>query len=264
MKRRNIGARLSNVGESVVLVVVLLVFWQVYTATQHPLYFTTPQTILSTLQHQWFAGDPSKIATALLPSLERVVAGWFLAAALAIALGVAIGLVRALGPYVDPVVDFLRSLPPPAILPVFLVLFGVGDRMKILFIAFGVAWPVLLNTIRGVRSVPRLQLETARVFGVNAVRRLFNIVLPAAAPMIFAGLRIALALALVLMVISEMVAASGGIGYEILLGQANFNFPNMWAGIVVVGIVGVLSNALLSLAEHLMLGWHRGSRKEAA
>ena len=264
MSGRRLGRRLLAALESVVLVVALLVFWQVYTASVHPLYFTTPATIWSTLVHQWFAGTPSKVVTAIAPSLERVVVGWLLASVVAIAVGVAVGLVRPLAPYVDPVVDFLRSLPPPAILPVFLVLFGIGNEMKVLFIAFGVAWPVLLNTIRGVRSVPRLQLDTARVFGVGPGRRLFAIVIPAASPMIFAGLRIALALALVLMVISEMVAASGGIGYEILQGQANFDFPNMWAGIVVVGVVGVLSNALLSLAEHFVLGWHRGSRKETA
>lgn len=258
------GRRLLAALESIVLVVALLVFWQGYTAIRHPLYFTTPRTIVTTLEHKWFEGHPSKVTTAIVPSLERTVGGWLLASAVAIAIGIVIGLVRALGPYVDPVVDFLRSLPPPAILPVFLVLFGVGDRMKVLFIAFGVAWPVLLNTIRGVRSVPRLQLETAQVFGVSPIQRLVNIVVPASSPMIFAGLRISLALALVLMVISEMVAASGGIGYEILQGQANFDFPNMWAGIVVVGIVGVLSNALLSLAEHFVLGWHRGSRKETA
>lgn len=256
------GRRLLEALERIVLVLALLAAWQAYTALRHPLYFTTPAAIWSTLQHQWFTGSPDKVRTALEPSLARVVAGWALASVAAIVLGVTIGLVRALAPYVDPVVDFMRSLPPPAILPAFLVLFGIGNEMKVLFIAFGVAWPVLLNTIRGVRSVPRLQLETARVFGVGPGRRLANIVLPAASPMIFAGLRIALSLALVLMVISEMEAASGGIGYEILQGQANFNFPNMWAGIVVVGVVGVLANALLGLLEFFVLGWHRGSMKE--
>jgi len=89
---------------------------------------------------------------------------------------------------------------------------------------------------------------------------LFQIILPAAAPQIFAGLRIALSLALVLMVISEMVAASGGIGFEILQGQAGFDFPGMWAGIVVVGVVGLLLNAVLSLVEGFALAWHRGAR----
>ena len=258
MMRRGVGAF-----ESIAVVVVGVLLWQWYVSAEHPLYFVTPETIWHTLRTGWFSATPSKFSTAIWPSLRRVLIGWGLAALFGIAAGVAIGAYRPLAPYVDPLVHFLRSLPPPAILPVFLVLFGIGDRMKIIFIAFGIVWPVLLNTIRGVRSVPELQIETGRVFGVGPVRRLFAIVLPAAAPQIFAGLRIALSLALVLMVISEMVAASGGIGYEILQGQANFDFPNMWAGIVVVGVVGVLLNAVLSIVEAGALGWHRGARSAA-
>jgi ABC-type nitrate/sulfonate/bicarbonate transport system permease component len=249
--------------ESVVVVVVVVALWQWWTSTQHPLYFVEPTTIWHTIRDRWLSGTPSKLSTAIEPSLKRVLAGWFLAAVIGIAVGVAVGAYRPLAPYVDPLVHFLRSLPPPAILPVFLVLFGIGDRMKIYFIAFGVVWPILLNTIRGVRSVPELQIETGRVFGISRSRRLLAIVIPAASPQIFAGLRIALSLSLVLMVISELVAASGGIGYEILQGQATFDFPNMWAGIVVVGVVGVLLNALLSAVESVALGWHRGARRAA-
>jgi ABC-type nitrate/sulfonate/bicarbonate transport system permease component len=261
---------ITNVGklglrslESLILVVVLVALWQWYTQANHPLYFTTPAGIWTDLRAHWFTGTPNKLRTALEPSIRRVAIGWLIAAVVGIGLGVAIGASRKLAPYVDPLVHFLRSLPPPAILPIFLVLFGIGDRMKIIFIAFGIVWPVLLNTIRGVRSVPALQIETGRVFGVGRTRRLLQIVLPAAAPQIFAGLRVALSLALVLMVISEMVAASGGIGFEILQGQASFDFPGMWAGIVVVGVVGVLLNALLSAVEHFALGWHRGARMAA-
>jgi ABC-type nitrate/sulfonate/bicarbonate transport system permease component len=249
--------------ESVVVVVVAIVLWQWWAATQHPLYFVEPTTIWHTIRYRWLSGTPSKLSTAIEPSLKRVLVGWFLAAVVGVAVGVAVGAYRPLAPYVDPLVHFLRSLPPPAILPVFLVLFGIGDRMKIYFIAFGVVWPILLNTIRGVRSVPELQIETGRVFGIGRTRRLLAIIIPAASPQIFAGLRIALSLSLVLMVISELVAASGGIGYEILQGQATFDFPNMWAGIVVVGVVGVLLNALLSAAESVALGWHRGARRAA-
>lgn len=249
--------------ESVIVVVIAVALWQWWTATHHPLYFVEPSTIWHTIRDRWLSGTPSKVTTAILPSLKRVLAGWFIATFVGVAVGVAIGAYRPLAPYIDPLIHFLRSLPPPAILPVFLVLFGIGDRMKIIFIAFGVVWPILLNTVRGVRSVPELQLETGRVFGIGRVRQLFAIVLPAASPQIFAGLRIALSLALVLMVISELVAASGGIGYEILQGQASFDFPNMWAGIVVVGVVGVTLNALLSAVESLALGWHRGARRAA-
>ena len=163
MTHRVAGIALRSL-ESLILVVVLVGLWQWYTAAHHPLYFTPPGDIWRTIREHWLSGQPSKLRTAVEPSLRRVLIGWLIAAVVGVAVGVAIGATRWLAPYVDPLVHFLRSLPPPAILPVFLVLFGIGDRMKIIFIAFGIVWPILLNTIRGVRSVPVLQLETGRVF----------------------------------------------------------------------------------------------------
>ena len=128
----------------------------------------------------------------------------------------------------------MRAVPPPVILPVFLILLGIGDGMKVAFIAFGVVWPILLNTVKGVRSVEPMQLETATAFRLTGVRRLGILILPAASPDIFAGLRISLSLALVLMVISEMIAAGSGIGFRILNSQATFNIAGMWAAIGVL------------------------------
>jgi len=132
--------------------------------------------------------------------------------------------------------------------------------MKVAFIAFGVVWPILLNTVKGVRSVEPMQLETAAAFRLTGMRRLGILILPAASPDIFAGLRISLSLALVLMVISEMIAAGSGIGFRILNSQATFNIAGMWAAIGVLALSGVVFNALFSILESRVLRWHGTAR----
>ncbi len=175
------------------------------------------------------------------------------------AVGTAIGLVRNLADYLSPATEFVRAVPPPALIPPFLVVLGLGSQMKVALIAVGVVWPILLNTIDGVRTVDPVLVDTGRAFCTRRVRRLAFIVLPSAAPRIFAGLRVSLSLALILMVISEMVAATGGIGFTILQAERGFAITEMWAGIVLLGVLGYVLNTLL-LAERRLLAWHRGAR----
>jgi ABC-type nitrate/sulfonate/bicarbonate transport system permease component len=163
----------------------------------------------------------------------------------------------------DPVLQFLRAVPPPTLVPFFIVVFQIGTTMQIVTIAFGVVWPVLLNTADGVRAVDPLQLDTARVFGVSRPRRLLLIILPAAAPKIFAGLRVALSFALILMVLSEIVGSTTGIGAELLDAQRAFELPTMWAGIVMLGVLGLLFNGAFMLLERRLLAWHTGAQRLA-
>jgi ABC-type nitrate/sulfonate/bicarbonate transport system permease component len=132
--------------------------------------------------------------------------------------------------------------------------------MQLGVIVFGVVWPILLNSIDGARSVQTTQVETARAFRVSRRRWLLGVVLPAASPKIFAGLRISLALALILMVISELVGTSHGLGRALIDASAMFDIPEMWAVVVLLGILGYLLNALLLATERMALGWHRGAR----
>jgi len=125
-------------------------------------------------------------------------------------------------------------------------------------IAFSAFFPVLLNTYSGVRSVDPVQLQTAATFGVSRARVLRQVVLPAAAPSIFTGMRISLAVALIVMVISEMVAASNGIGYFILAAQRGFKVREMFAGVVTLALVGYGLNRLFLAVENRVLAWHRG------
>lgn len=232
-------------------------WWTASSGSQSP-YFPPLGNILASIRHEWLG---PRAWTDIVPSMLRLVAGYALAAAGSIALGVLVGLNRRLRVALEPALEFFRAIPPPLLIPPFMLFFGIGDLMKILVIAFGCTWSVLLNTIEGVRSVDEVQLDTARSFGVNGWARLWHIILPAASPHIFSGLRLALSIAFILTVISEMFAASAGIGYAIVQAQRTFALTTMWGGMVVLGLLGVLAYLVFSVYERWQLGWYRGSRQ---
>jgi ABC-type nitrate/sulfonate/bicarbonate transport system permease component len=218
------------------------------------------------MYHQWFSGPAGHLwltpdATAnLLPSLGRMLAGWAIAAGAGVAIGVAIGRLPLLADLTEPVVHFARAVPPPALVPVFLLVFNIGTGMELAAIIFGVIWPVLLNSIDGARHVHPGHLETARAFRIPPLTRLGRIILPSAAPKIAAGLRLSLALALVMMIISEFVGSTNGIGREMLEDQSLFNVLGLWDVIVLLGLLGMVLNAAFGLAERRVLAWQAATR----
>ena len=189
------------------------------------------------------------------PSLKRLLIGFGLAALVSVAIGVAIGRSPKFGQYVEPIIHFVRAIPPPAFLPLFIILLGIDDLQKIVLIAIGVFPPILLNTIEGVRSIDPQQFDTADVLQISRRRRVTHVILPAAAPKIFAGLRISMSIAVILMVISELFAATDGLGFRILQSSRQFRYVELWAGIVVLGVVGTVLNGLLVFVERRVLRW---------
>ena len=149
-------------------------------------------------------------------------AGYAIAVVVAISAGMLLGLSPRGRRAAAPIVEFLRAIPPPALLPFAILVIGVGASMKIFIIAFVCVWPILLNTIDGVTAVDPTLRETARVYGIRGWDRIWGMMAPAASPQIFAGMRTSLSLALILMVISEMVASTNGIGYFVLQSQRTF------------------------------------------
>lgn len=218
--------------------------WQLGTEAANSPFYLPPSQIVPDMYHLWFSGPASHLwlthdATAnLLPSIGRMLAGWAIGAVAGIAIGVAIGRLPLLADLTEPVVHFARAVPPPALVPVFLFVFNIGTPMEIAAIIFGVIWPVLLNSIDGARHVHPGHLETARAFRVPSLTRLSRIILPSAAPKILAGLRLSLGLALVLMIVSEFVGSTNGIGNEMLKDQSLFNVPGMWDIVVLLGLLG--------------------------
>ena len=147
------------------------------------------------------------------------------------------------------------------LIPIFFALFKIGTPTQVAVIVFGVIWPVLINSAEGARTVDPLHLQTAQVFGVPRPDRLRRIILPSAAPKIFAGLRLSLSLALILMVLSEFAGSTSGIGYQLLTAQQNYEIADVWAVIVLLGVLGYLLNSGFLLLENRLLAWHRGATR---
>ncbi|WP_328875038.1 ABC transporter permease [Streptomyces sp. NBC_00287] len=236
---------------------VLVAVWWVASDGSTDVYWPPLRTILETFPDVW-TGD--RLKDDVPPSVLRLTGGYALAAVVGVALGTVIGSYRRVRAVCEPVLEFLRAVPPPVLVPVIMLFAGIGDTMKVTVIASGCVWPILLNTVEGVRAVDPVMAETARSYGVTGVARLRHVVLPSASPQIFAGLRQALSIGIILMVISEMFAASNGLGFTIVQFQRSFAIPDMWTGILVLGLLGFLLSVVFQLVERRVLGWYHGLR----
>ena len=245
--------------EIAVPIALVAVIWA-YTASSETFYFPPLSDVFDRFADTWLF---ERVGSDVWPSLRRIAFGYTIAVAIGIAAGTALGSSRTLRRATAPIVEFLRSIPPPALIPFAIVVIGIGDDMKVFIIAFVCLWPILLNTIDGVTSVDPTLRETTRVYGISPRDRMRRVMLPAASPQIFAGMRTSLSLALILMVISEMVASTNGIGYFVLQSQRTFAIPEMWSGILLLGILGYTLNGAFVLIERRVLRWHRGARASA-
>ena len=253
MTRRALG----RVVLQAVVPVALVVAW--WSASRHSTSYLNPPLaeIVDRLREDWLS---ARMNSDVLPSLGRFAAGYLVAATIGVAAGTLIGLVPWLRRCTQPLTEFVRSVPPPLLFPFALVLFGVGDDSKVALIALGSVWPVLLNTVDGVRSVDPEILDVARSFRIRGWMRVKRIVVPAASPKIIAGLRVALSVALLLMVVSEMQGGTNGVGFRIRYAQRSFDTADAYAGVIVIGVVGFAVNLLFLAAESRLMRWHRGAR----
>jgi ABC-type nitrate/sulfonate/bicarbonate transport system permease component len=194
----------------------------------------------------------------ILASMKRAAVGYFLAAAVFIPLGILMGLFERCYQALEVVIELLRPVPPPVVIPVALLFFGLEDEMKIFVIFFSCAWPILLNTLDGVKGVDRLLFNTARTFGLSQIKIIWQVALPASSPQIMTGLRISLPITLILVVISEMVGSTDGIGYFVLDSQRRFRVAQMYAGMLTLALLGYALNVLFNLAHRALLSWHWG------
>jgi ABC-type nitrate/sulfonate/bicarbonate transport system permease component len=245
--------------EVVFPLVVVAILWA-WTDSAESYYYPPLGDVLTAFKDTWLF---EQFGSDVLPSLERLAAGYAIAVALGITGGVVLGRRLRLRLAVSPIIEFLRAIPAPALIPFTILILGVDDGAKIFLIAVVCVFPILLNTIDGVGGVEPTLLQTTEVYRIGALDRLRYVILPAAAPQIFAGMRTSLSLSLILMVISEMVASTNGIGYFILQSQRSFAITEMWSGILLLGLLGYLFNAVFTLVERRVLAWHRGARAGA-
>jgi ABC-type nitrate/sulfonate/bicarbonate transport system permease component len=250
---------------------VAVAAWEAGTRAAASTFFPPPSKIVSRMYRLWFSGPASRLfltsdATSnVLPSLMRMAVGLAVSIVAGVSLGLALGRSERLFAYVDPAFQFARVIPPPTLVPVFIVLFKLGTEMQIASIIFSAIWPILLNTTDGARSVDPQQLEIADVFKLSTADRVLKIIIPATLPKIFAGLRLSLSLSLILMVFSELLpGTANGIGFELTDAQSRSDLPTVWAAIVLLGILGYVLNTVLLMVERRVLAWHRASRGSAA
>jgi NitT/TauT family transport system permease protein len=188
-------------------------------------------------------------------SLSRAIAGFALAILVSIPLGVAIGWYRPVADFLNPILELFRNTAALALLPVFILILGIGETSKVALVVYASSFPILLNTISGVRTVDPLLIKSARSLGLSPIRLFQKVILPAAVPTIFTGLRMAAASSILVLIAAEMVGAKAGLGYLITASQLNFQIPNMYAGIVTIALVGVVFNGILVAIEARLSGW---------
>jgi ABC-type nitrate/sulfonate/bicarbonate transport system permease component len=243
----------------------LVAVWQwVAMMVDHP-FFPSPADVAAAAGRMWFSAPAAEgfltpqAADGLLTTIGRVLGGWFIAVTVGVVVGTACGLSRTVSTAAGPLFAFFRSLPLPALVPVFVLICTLGTPMVLTVIVCGAVWAVLLNTVDGVRSVDQVKIDTALAYRLPWSLRLVGIVLPAALPKIFAGLRVSLSQALLLAVVAELFAANGGLGEKLLDARNRFEFAEMWAVVVMLGVLGYLFNMILLAVEKRALGWHRAT-----
>ena len=236
---------------------LLLALWE-FGARATPkleLYFPPVSRILSALGQALAAGSITQHA---LITLTRFTEGFLLAAVLAVLSGVVLGYFRSLNSLLATLIELLRPMPSVAIIPVAILLLGIGDGMIVTVTVYASLWPILINTIDGVRNIDSTLIDTGRTFGLSRWRILWQIILPGASPYIVTGLRIGLSIALILVTTAEMMAGSKGLGFFVLDEERAMNSANMYAGIVVVALLGYALNRLFLMIESRAMKWRRG------
>ncbi|MBI3226457.1 MAG: ABC transporter permease [Mycolicibacterium cosmeticum] len=196
-----------------------------------------------------------QLAEHVSASLSRALVGFAIAVVVSIPLGVAIAWYKPVADFLNPILELFRNTAALALLPVFILILGIGETSKIALVVYASAFPILLNTISGVRTVDPLLIRSARSLGLSPIRLFQKVILPASVPTIFTGLRMAAASSILVLIAAEMVGAKAGLGYLITAAQLNFQIPNMYAGIVTIALVGLAFNGVLVAIERRLSRW---------
>jgi ABC-type nitrate/sulfonate/bicarbonate transport system permease component len=240
-----------------VLVVLLLVGWEIAarTGVVNAAFVPPPSAVAAAW---WSYAASGELLTNLVATLSSWAQGFAIAAVLGIVLGVLMGLFPVVRAMLSTLVELLRPMPSVAIIPIAIVLLGLGDPMKRFVVAYAALWPVLINTLYGVLAVDPLLLDTARTFRLGRLRSALRVVLPAASPYIATGLRISTSIALILVITAELVASRSGLGYAVRAAEQASRVPEVYAGVLTIAVLGYLLNALFVAIEGRLLAWHRG------
>jgi NitT/TauT family transport system permease protein len=203
----------------------------------------------------WQLAQSGELYEDVSASLLRALSGFLISVVLIIPLGLVVGWYARLGNLLNQFIEICRNTAPLALLPVFILLLGIGELSKITMVVYSCAWPLLLNTIAAVKQVDPLLIKSARTMGASPQQLFRKVILPASLPTIFVGIRLASASAMLVLVASEMVGAKAGLGYLIINSQYSFLIPQMYFGILGITVIGLAFNAVLEALERRFMRW---------
>lgn len=247
------------IGAEILTPVLLIAWWWIASANSTNTFFPPLQIIVQRLVEA--AATPVFWAN-VSSSVGNLVFSFVLACVIGVLLGAALGSSRALSAFIEPTIHFFRAIPPVALVPIFVSLMGFGNETRILSITLSALFPILISTIDGIRGAePTLGMVT-KVYRIGTADRLFRVSLPAASPRILAGMQVSLITAFVVMIASEMLGSSVGLGAWTLLAQQSFMIADMWAGILVLGIIGYIATALFVLFRRRVLRWYIAAQEQ--
>ncbi|QSI31174.1 ABC transporter permease subunit [Variovorax sp. RKNM96] len=247
----------GRVAERGIGIVIFLALWEALPrlGIVSDAYLSPPSAVVASIAQ---LVDTGQLWKHLAASLQRSLWGLLLASFFGVVLGLLIGSSKRLAAIVDPVLQLFRQTSAFALFPVFILFLGIGELSKVAIIFWASFWPVLLSTVSGVKQVDRLLVNSALSMGASQRFIFFKVVLPASLPSIFTGVRLAGAYSITALVAAEMIGAHSGLGFLTLNSQETFQIPTMYAGILLLAVLGLLLNYLLALLERRLLRWRKG------
>ncbi|MFV0407763.1 MAG: ABC transporter permease [Propioniciclava sp.] len=247
------------IGTETLVPITLLALWWFASANSTNTFFPPLQTILARLVELMgtpqFWGDVGS-------SVGNLVLSFVLACVIGVLLGIVLGTSRWLSALVEPALHFFRAIPPVALVPIFVALIGFGNETRIVSITISAVFPVLISTIDGIQAADPDRRSVGEIYRLSWWDRIVVVTLPEASPRILSGMQVSLITAFVVMVASEMLGSSNGLGAQTLLAQQSFMISDMWVGILVLGILGYVATALLSIVRRIVLRWYIAIRQQ--
>lgn len=248
--------RVNRVVLPLLLPALLIVLWLVLSRNSTSAFYPPLTGILGQFGQFW----QHNVTSDVLPSLRRMYEGYAIGSVVAIVLGVGLALSQWAYRFLYPLIEFVRALPGTLVALVFFAIFGTDDSGKVILIAVACSFPVLLNVIDGVRGLDPTLRDVASSYRLTLGQRLWSVILPYASPRIAAGLRTGLSIAFIVMIASEFLGGTDGIGYFTFAAAEVLKMEPMWAGVISLGLLGFLSNLLFSIVEGRILRWYHRSR----
>lgn len=274
MASANFHSRWRPIASGLIVPIGLIAVWQIvasmgwtnehvlpspWAVVQRWVAYLLPQTPYAEATNGWLAWAVSgELLVDAMGSMYRVAVGFLIGAGLALPLGLVMGASPRVYAWLNPLAQVLRPIPPIAYIPLAILWFGLGNPPAIFLIAIGAFFPVLINTISGVRQVDSIYIRAARNLGANQRTLFLRVMLPAAVPYILSGARIGIGTAFIVVIVSEMIAVNNGLGFRILEAREYFWSDKIIAGMITIGMLGLAIDTGVNKLNNYLLRWHRG------